>query len=97
MQRISEGADPTPTDSEARKQFVARVASLQNDVLKPKLLYMIKNAHEMMEITDNDRDVDLVLKGSIYMARELIRWGDQCQNELIANARESQDETEQSI
>lgn len=83
--------DPTPTDATARREFVATVASLQTNILKPKLLYMIKNAHELLELSDNDRDYDQAVKGTIYALREMIRWGDQCINEHKANALEAQE------
>ena len=84
--------DPTPTDPVERQQFVAQVASLQMNILKPKLEYMITKVHEILELTDNDRDYDQALKGTIYAFREIIRWGESCFNEHIANAQEAHDE-----
>lgn len=89
------GHDPVPTDKEARKQYVASVAALHTDILKPKLEHMISNAYLMLEESSNERSLDQAIKGAIYAFREFIRWGESMVNEQLANqAGESPDEPE---
>lgn len=77
--------DPSPADKEKRASYVGVVAGLHTDILEPKLKQMISNLHEMLESSTNDRDFDQSLKGAVYFAWELIRWGQSMVNEQIAN------------
>lgn len=81
--------DPTPTDSEQRKAYVAQVAGFFESILKPKINHMIMVTHNLLEATDTDRDFDLVLKGVIYSFREFKKWGESMVNEQLANQVET--------
>lgn len=76
--------DPTPTETELRKMYVASVSGFFKDTLKKKLEYMIFVAHKLLEEQTNDRDLDLNLKGVVYAFRELLKWGESMVNEQIA-------------
>lgn len=77
--------DPTPTDSEARKIYVATVAGFFKNIMEPKLKYMLSYLHNRFEEQDSERDFDLILKGAAYSYRELIKWGNTMINEQISN------------
>lgn len=77
--------EPSPVDKEQRKLYVAAVAGLHKDILEPKLKQMISGLYEMLEDASNDREYDQAIKGSIYFAWEMIRWGERMVNEQIAN------------
>ena len=86
--------DPTPTDSEERRMYVAQVAGFFKEILEPKLKQMISSAHNILEATSSDRDSDLQLKGVIYSFREMIKWGNSVLNEQIANQTDGISEVE---
>lgn len=77
--------DPAPVDSEKRALYVAKVAGLHVEILKPKLKQMISTAHTLLEDSSNDREFDQSVKGGIYMLYEILRWGEMMVNEQIAN------------
>ncbi len=76
--------DPSPTDTDKRKTYVAGVAGLHEETLKPKLRQMISHAHNLLEDETNDERTDMALKGAIYAFREFIHWGDAMVNEQVA-------------
>ncbi len=84
--------DTTPTDSEARKMYVASVAGFFKNIMEPKLKEMISVAHNVLEERDSDRDFDLILKGIIYSYRDLIRWGESMLNEQISYTANKEEE-----
>ncbi len=77
--------DPIPQDSEARKVYVAQVASFFKNILEEKLKFMLSSLHNMFEEQGSDRDFDLMLKGVAYSFRELMKWGNVMINEQVAN------------
>lgn len=77
--------DPAPTDAGKRKDFVAKVAELQKDILGPKIKQMISSAQALLSESSNDREFDQALKGGIYMLWEIYRWGELMINEQISN------------
>lgn len=77
--------DPSPKDTKERAAYVAQVAGLHHDILKPKIMHMISRLHEMLEEASNDREYDQSIKGAIYFAWEFIRWGEMMVNEQLAN------------
>jgi len=81
--------DHIPTDTEARKMYVASVAGFFKEIMQKKLEFMIANTHNMLEETTNDRDFDLMLKGAVYSFRELLVWGKLMLNEQMANQTEN--------
>lgn len=76
--------DPMPVDKEQYTLYVAQVAGLHTDILKPKLTQMISSLYAMLEEATNDREYDQAVKGAIYFAWELMRWGDLMVNRQIA-------------
>lgn len=81
--------DPSPTDVDVRKMYVAQVAGLHKDILEPKLTQLISNAHKLWGDTSNDREYDLLLKGAVYGYMELLSWGKSMINEQISNQNEN--------
>lgn len=77
--------DPIPEGGDQRKFYVAKVAGLHKDILKPKLKQMISKVHNLLEEESNDHNLDLILKGAVYSFREILIWGDSMVNEQIAN------------
>lgn len=77
--------DPSPIDKVKRSGYVSQVAGLHKQILEPKLKQMISNMHLLLEEATNDRETDQTLKGAIFLAWELIRWGDSMVNEQVAN------------
>ena len=84
--------DPTPTDTDARKAYVAQVAGFFKGVMEPKVNYMISVTHKMLEEAGSDRDFDLILKGVVYSFREFLKWGEVMVNEQVANQIETRSE-----
>lgn len=80
-----EVGDPLPVDREQRALYVAQVAGLYTEVLKPKLLHMIANTRMVLSDVKNSHEEDLMLKGAIFSFQEFIRWGDMMVNEQMAN------------
>lgn len=76
--------DPSPLDTEQRRNYVAQVAGLFKDVLEPKLTQMISAFHNLLEEGTNQRDDDQAIKGAVYMCREFIRWGNLMISEHLA-------------
>lgn len=76
--------DPSPTDKEDRKLYVAAVAGFHKNYLKPKINQMISTTNSILKDIQNERDLDLVLKGSIYAFEELNRWGDVMISEQVS-------------
>lgn len=92
--------DPSPSDSEERKAYVASVAQFHKDILKPKLLHLISGIREQLEKMDStldDRGVpiasfrsnefDKILKGTINAFWLLFEWGEQMTGEQLENQR----------
>lgn len=79
-------ADPTPTDTEERKDYVAKVAGLYTEILEPKLNQMIAASHVLLENGENLPQVDYTLKGTIYAFREFKVWCEKMVKERDANA-----------
>lgn len=77
--------DPAPVDKEERALYVAAVAGFHKDYLKPKIKQMISTSNSLLSEIANERDLDLVLKGSIYSFKELDRWGDTMISEQVGN------------
>lgn len=78
-------ADPSPTDTEQRKLYVAQVAGFFTEVLEPKLKQMIANTREAMDDVTNEREYDQAMKGASYALQELMRWGKAMVNEQVSN------------
>lgn len=86
--------DPSPfanseKGKEKRREYVARVAGLHTDILKPKLLQMISSSYALLENSNNDRELDQSIKGTIYAFRELILWGDSMLSERVQDEAEA--------
>jgi len=77
--------DPTPIDSEKRREYVATVAGLHKEILEPKFMFMLANIHKAMETETNTRKEDDMWRGAAYVIRELLRWGNRMINEQVAN------------
>lgn len=78
-------AEPIPADGEARKGYVARVAGFHKDILKPKILSMLSETHRDMEKVDNPPAWDALLKACCNILWLFDDWGEQMQNEHVAN------------
>lgn len=79
--------DPSPVDTEKRREYVAKVAGLYKELLEPKLKEMISKSHNILEAPSADREVDLMMKGVIYSFRELLNWGEAMVSEHIASTK----------
>lgn len=92
--------DPVPSDSEARKLYVATVAEFFKTYFNPKLYAMISNVREQLEKMDStvdaqgnpmtsfkSADFDKILKGTINALWLMYDWGVQMTNEQIAYNR----------
>lgn len=86
--------DPSPVDKLQRALYVAQVAGLHKEILEPKFKQMISGLHEMLEEATNDREYDQSLKGAIYFAWEVIRWGQAMVNEQLANQTDQNNSSE---
>lgn len=84
--------DPAPKDEEERREYVARVAELHTDILKPKFVQMISSAHSLLEDPELPEATQRSIQGTVYCLRELILWGDQKVNERIADVANSDDD-----
>jgi hypothetical protein len=80
--------DPIPLGTEERKMYVAAVAGFFKEIFEKKLYHMISVSHNMLEETNSDRDYDLMLKGTIFAYRDLLKWGESMVNEQVANQNE---------
>ncbi len=83
--------DPSPVDVEEYKLYVARVAGLYQDILCPKIKYMISQSHHLLKESSNDRDYDQAIKGAIYALSEIMRWGESMVNKQIAIQTQEKD------
>lgn len=79
-------ADPTPTDVAERKAYVVQVSVFFRNVLEKKLNQMIASALTLLSNTENDRELDVMIKGVIYSFKELQEWGKAMHNEEVAYA-----------
>lgn len=77
--------DPSPKDKEERKLYVAAIAGFHKDYLKPKIQQMISTTHSLLKDMQNERELDLVLKGTVYSLEELDKWGDSMISEQVSN------------
>lgn len=77
--------DPAPSDTKTREKYVAEVAVFHTNILIPKLRQMISVCHQLMEGSENPREYDMTLKGTIYALRDILFWGDKMVNEQVAN------------
>lgn len=77
--------DPAPKDKEDRALYVAAVAGFHKNYLKPKISQMISTSNDLLNEIANERDLDLVLKGSVYCLKEFDRWGDAMISEQVGN------------
>lgn len=93
--------EPKFRKSEERIAYISKVAGFYTDVLENKLKLMINNTHTEMEGTENNRDTDLILKGTVYALREILLWGETLTSEykgfLVTHNKESSDKPEDKI
>lgn len=89
--------DPTPTDSEERKAYVAAVAAFYKNYLEKKLNVMLMNIHNLLEPQDNDREYDLALKGAAYICRDLKLCGEAMINEQVGDNQEGVQEVDKNV
>jgi hypothetical protein len=88
-------ADPTPSDDGERKAYVSQVSTFFRNILEKKLDQMIGTSLHLLSETDNDRELDIQIKGVIYSFKELKAWGQAMHNEEIAYAIPKGDELEE--
>lgn len=86
--------DPSPIDTEQRKEYVARVAGLHKDILQPKIKQMISSIYKDMEFVENSRETDLILKGVIYALKEIDNWANLMISEHVAYVRNENPSTD---
>lgn len=97
--------DPTPSDSEARKLYVATVAQFFREYFNQKIYVMISNVREQLEKIDGithaggrTSQMDNFLKGTINAFWLMHDWGINMTNEEAAFNRElTEDERETLI
>lgn len=75
--------DPTPTDTEARKEYVGTVAAFHKNILEQKCLQMISVFHKLLEEETNDTKTDSILKIGVYVCREWMKWGEGAISEAV--------------
>lgn len=102
--------DPAPTEEEARKMYVAKVAQYHKEILGPKILAMIGDVRAQLEkfdsATDNSgrpitsfksEDFDLILKGTVNALWLMYEWGEQMTNEQLSYQEVLSQEEKQSL
>jgi hypothetical protein len=81
--------DPMPADDkegkEPRKIWVGRWAGFHKDYLGPKILKTIQEVRDELSGIKNDREYDLVLKGTINALWLIYDFGERMINEQLAN------------
>ena len=88
-------SDPTPSDAAERKAYVVQVSVFFRNILERKLNQMIASSMTLLAETDNDRELDVMIKGVIYSFNELKKWGQAMHNEELAYAIPNGDEVEE--
>jgi len=84
--------DPSPSDTEERKAYVAKVVGFFEDVLRDKIKSMISATHNLLEEEGLDDKQHYKLLGAIYSLRDFLVWGDSMRNEHIAYQTPESDE-----
>jgi len=97
--------DPSPTDTEERKAYVARVGSFNKEILEPKLKQLIsKMRHQFDSLTVPEEVAGSLTKeqyhyyiiGNIGALWTMIEWGWMMQNEHLSNGQGSKEENLES-
>lgn len=90
--------DPSPSDTEERKAYVAKVTGFFADILEKKIKSMISATHNLLEEEGLDEKQHYKLLGAIYSLRDFLVWGDSMRNEHISyQIPESDDIAEEEI
>lgn len=79
--------DPSPSDTEARKEYVGRTAGFFKDVLEPKLQHMISILQKELSNPMASRETDLFTKATINAFSLLLDWGDEMVGEQLENLK----------
>lgn len=82
--------NPTPVGDgevtqEERKNYVGRVASFHEEILKPRLEFAKKLIGDMMFDEETPNDMIEPLRVGLYCCQEIIEWGESCKKEDFAN------------
>lgn len=90
-------ADPTPSDTDARKVYVSQVAGFFFDVLEKKIKHMLSNVHTLMEDCENDDKRNHQLAGAAYSLREFLFWGRTMVNEHMSYLTKQSEISEEEL
>lgn len=84
--------DPSPSDVEERREYVARCGSFFKDILEKKLEHLISDIQRELSNPLNPREMDVYLKANINACCLLLDWGESMENERLANVINSKEE-----
>jgi len=89
--------DPTPSDTDSRKAYVAQVAGFYFDILEKKVKHMLSNVHTLMEDCENDDKRSHQLAGAAYSLREFLFWGRTMTNEHMSYLTKESEISEEEL
>lgn len=86
--------DPSPMDTEQRKDYIAKVVIFYKDVFEKELIKLITTQYGALGVMENTRDRDLIHKGTINALNLIDDWFQDCIREHTANIRGESDHEE---
>ena len=89
-----ESLDPSPLDSEARKEYTAKVAGFFHDILNNKLECMIAEQKDELSLIGQPEWKQNILRANINICNLLLDWGDLMQSEWIATSQDGNKDSE---
>lgn len=74
--------DPSPMDEQERAAYISNVVTFFENIGVKKINQLVAKAKEDLSNPLNERDYDLVIKGTINAFSQLLDWNDECVAEL---------------